>query len=161
MNVVIVPGQLVVPGGVSKLSIVRFVIRAQVHTFGLSLTLQSPANLRVCTPWPVFLPSYDSIVIKGWDKTSPSRLGAIRSRRGVQWTHSRIFPEPPAISSSESSLSEELMQGRHRFCREFVTQRRAQRSTGLIDRDIARGYVLVPSGHFRSHILARFNSTQQ
>jgi hypothetical protein len=72
--------------------------------------------------------------------------------------HSRMSPEPAAISSSESSLSGEHYPGRHRFCRESVTQRRAQRSTGLIDRDmIARGYVLVPSGHFRSQVLARFN----
>ena len=61
----------------------------------------------------------------------------------VLWLHSRIAPESQ-MSSSECLLSEEQMQGRHPFCRGFVIQRRVQKSTGLIDAELAIGYVLAP-----------------
>ena len=41
------------------------------------------------------------------------------------WTHSRITPKSQ-ISSFESSLSEEQIRGRRRFCRKYATPRRVQ-----------------------------------
>jgi hypothetical protein len=76
-----------------------------------------------------------TIVIKRWDRSRPSCLGMIR-----------VYPEPPAISSSESSLLEEQTPGRRPSCNACVTPQRVQRFTGVINRDTARGYVLVPGG---------------
>ncbi len=64
------------------------------------------------------------------------------------WTHSRITPESQ-VSSFESSLSEEQMRGRRRFCRKCATPRRSRIYLGLVHRELAIGtigYVLVPRG---------------
>ena len=61
----------------------------------------------------------------------------------VLWLHNRIAPDSK-ISSSECSLSEERMQGRRQFYREFAIQRKVQRSTGLIEEELAIGYGLIP-----------------
>ena len=68
------------------------------------------------------------------------------------WTHSRISPESQ-ISSFESSLLEEQIRGRRRFCRKCATPtpRRSRKYLGLVHGELAIrtiGYVLVPSGTF-------------
>jgi hypothetical protein len=62
------------------------------------------------------------------------------------WLHRRIFPKTPTTSSFESSSSEEQMRERPRFSSEWVIPPRVQRSTGVIHRDVANGYVLIPGG---------------
>jgi hypothetical protein len=57
---------------------------------------------------------------------------------------SRVSPESQ-VSSSECSLLEEQMQGRRPSYKEYATLPRVQRSTGVIDGELASGYVLVPS----------------
>jgi hypothetical protein len=66
------------------------------------------------------------------------------------WTHSRITSESQ-VSSFESSLSEEQMRGRRRFCRTCATTRRSRKYLGLVHGKLAIrtiGYVLVPRGTF-------------
>jgi hypothetical protein len=74
-----------------------------------------------------------TIVTKRWGSSRPTYLGVIR-----------ISPESPTISSSESSLLEGQTLGRRASCSECVRPQRVQMSTGVINRDIARGYVFVP-----------------
>ena len=74
----------------------------------------------------------------------------------VLWPHNNISPDSQ-MSSSECSLSEERMQGRHPFYRGFVIRRRVQRSTGMVYGEIAFRYILILDGTFRSHYLARLN----
>jgi hypothetical protein len=62
------------------------------------------------------------------------------------WLHRRIFPESPTTSSFEFSLLEERTGERQHFSSEFAIPPKVQMSTALIHRDVANGYVLVPSG---------------
>jgi hypothetical protein len=77
----------------------------------------------------------------------------------VLWIHNRFSLESPETSSSESSSLEEQMQEKHRFCRGSVTPPTVQRSTALIHRDLAIGYVLV-SG-FSFHLTVSPGSTSR
>src|SRR6267142_1834171 len=88
---------------------------------------QHPGNFTRVQPY-YKSPSRNSIVFKkGWVRPRPGTI--------------RFFPESPEISSSESSLLEERTPERPRSCSEFVTPRRVQRSIGVIQREIASGYV--------------------
>jgi hypothetical protein len=97
---------------------------------------------------PVFIPLPGllvTIVIKRWVRSRPNCLGAIL--------------EFPAISSSAYSLLEERTPEKPPSCSESVTPQRVQRSSGSFHREIASGFVPVPtSGTFNFHYLARFNS---
>jgi hypothetical protein len=73
----------------------------------------------------------------------PSRKRWVRSRATCARTI-RFYLESPAISSSESSLLEERTPARPPYCSESVTQRRVQKSIGMMQREIASWYVLVP-----------------
>jgi hypothetical protein len=97
----------------------------KVHRFGLSP--QSPAN-SLCTPPGRLLYSIVTFAL---------------------WIHSslKIFPKSQ-MSSSESSSLEKQTQEKHPSSREFATPPTVQRSTVLIHRAHAIGYVLVPSGAF-------------
>jgi hypothetical protein len=66
----------------------------------------------------------------------------------VLWTHNNSFLKSPTMSSSESLLSEEQMQGRPRFSKEFAIPPRVHISTDLIRGEGASGYVLILSGAF-------------
>jgi hypothetical protein len=61
----------------------------------------------------------------------------------VPWTHNNSFLKSPTMSSSESLLSEEQMQGRPPFCKEFAIPPRVHISTDLIRGEGASGYVLI------------------
>jgi hypothetical protein len=63
----------------------------------------------------------------------------------------------PVLSSSGSSLLEERMRGRPPFSREFATPRRVQRSTVVMNPEIASGYVPLPSCPF--HLIISPGST--
>jgi hypothetical protein len=105
----------------------------------LSLTTQHnpqhSATKRLFSPLTSLLLS--TTVVKRWDSLRPSYPGIIR-----------IYPESPVISSFESSLLGGRTLGRQPYCKKCVTPQRVQRSTGVINTDIARGYVLVSSGTF-------------
>jgi hypothetical protein len=76
----------------------------------------------------------------------PNNLTRLTSFESLPiWMHSSSSPGFQ-LSSSESSLLEEQMQGRRRFFSESATPPRIQRSTELIHRELAIGYVLVPCG---------------
>lgn len=64
------------------------------------------------------------------------------------WIQRRIYPAFPTMPSSESSSLEEPTLGRHRFCRESVTPRRIQRSTGVMNQRMTIGYALLPISAF-------------
>jgi hypothetical protein len=95
---------------------------------------QHPAISRLFSPLTSLLAT---IVIKRWDRSHPLCPGTVRT-----------YPGSPTISSSESSLLEGQTPGRRPSCSESVTPQRVQRSTGVINGDVARGYVPVPSGTF-------------
>ena len=65
----------------------------------------------------------------------------------VLWLHNRIPPES-RMSSSECSLSEERMQGKHRFCGAFAIRPKVRRSTGEVQTGLAIRYVVVPDETF-------------
>jgi hypothetical protein len=95
------------------------------YRFGLVLAaIPAPANSPYAKPWPVLLIA-----------------------TFVLWLHNRIFPMSQ-MSSSESSLLGKRTQERPPSSREFATPPRVQRSTVLIHRELAVGYVLVISGAF-------------
>ena len=52
------------------------------------------------------------------------------------------------MSDSECSLLEEPMQGRHPFYKGFAIRQRVRRSTGLVHRELAIRYILVPDETF-------------
>jgi hypothetical protein len=109
--------------------------------FSRRITAQSPNNITCVRLSPLTPYNYrspcNSIVIKGWDRSRPTRLGTIQ-----------FYPEFPAVSSSESSLLAEQMLGKRLSCSKYVTPRRMRRSTDVIDGDVVKGYVLVPNDIF-------------
>ena len=121
-------------------------------------------NLTLCTSL-VNLHSDASISIKERDKPAQypvNHLGVIRRPGSIRclgaiaiqclrtkWCRemlsmsSKISHEHPSKSSFESSLLGERMRGRHQFSNESATPLRIQRSTALIQREYALGYVVV------------------
>jgi hypothetical protein len=109
-------------------------LKSAVHCLSLitqSPTVQSSYNSPSCNYC-----GQDSR-LKRWGRSRPSCPGMIR-----------IYPESHAASSFESSLLGGRTPGRRPYCKKCVTPQRVQRSTGVIERETARGYVLVPSGTF-------------
>ena len=118
-----------------------------------ALVLRIHIRVRTSLQSPISLPS--SISLK-----SPISLN-LKLSISFESLISLKFPislESPALSSSGSSLLEERMRGRPPFSREFVTPRRVQRSTVVMNREIASGYVLIPSGPF--HLIISPGSTR-
>jgi hypothetical protein len=74
-------------------------------------------------------------------------LASLSSFYTLLWLRSRILSHY-RTSSSESSLLEERMRGKHPYYKECATLPRVRRSTGVVHRDVASGYVLFPTGTF-------------
>ena len=110
----------------------------------------SAAAHKLISPRTLAPPGYPSFfcvrtVIKTWDRPRANCLGALE-------IHSRSSPKSPSMSGSESSLLEGQMRGRPRSCKEFAIRPTVQRSTGLVQRENVRRYVLILSCAFDSTI---------
>jgi hypothetical protein len=109
----------------------RSSLKSTVHRPSLTTQPPAPSNLTpIQSPYNLLA----TIVIRRWDRSRPICPGMIR-----------IYPGSPVISSSESSFLEGQTPERRPSCSGCVTPQRVQRSTGVINRDIARRCVPVPS----------------